>query len=131
MFWIDLIFAILVALLLVALFAAVFQVRGPWNSILWFFLVVLLVTWAGGVWLAPMGPAVGGFYFFPFLLAGLVVVLLLAATTTPPPKEGETVEFVDAKEQRAGRRAVGAALGIFFWVLLMLLAAVIFFRYIR
>ena len=131
MFWIDLIFALIITLLLVALFAAVFRIRGPWNSLLWFFLVVLLVTWAGGVWLSPMGPAVGGTYFLPFLLAGFVVALLLAATTTPLPKEGETVEFVDEKERRARRWAAGTALGISFWLLLLLLAAAIFFRYVR
>ena len=93
MFILDFVFAIAIALVLVLLFSLVFQYRGPWNSVLWFFVVVLMATWAGGVWLTPVGPAVGGFYWLPFLVAGLIVSLLLAATAIPA-KEESTVTFV-------------------------------------
>ncbi|MCF8052069.1 MAG: hypothetical protein K9L59_12580 [Desulfobacterales bacterium] len=129
MFFVDLIFALIIAVLMVALFAILFQIRGPWNSLLWFFVIVLLATWAGGVWLAPMGPPVGEFYWLPFLVVGLVIALLLAAATIPLPREESTVELVDPKERRAKRWAAGTALTIFFWVLILLLLAAIFMRY--
>jgi hypothetical protein len=129
MVFVDFVFSLTFTLLFVVLFAILFQYRGPWNSVLWFFVVVLLATWAGGVWLTPVGPAVGGFYWMPFLMAGLIVSLLLAAATIPA-KEESTVELVDEKARRRQRWAVGTALGIFFWVLMLLLAGAIFLRYV-
>lgn len=126
---VDFVFSLTFTLLFVVLFAILFQYRGPWNSMLWFFVVVLLATWAGGVWLTPVGPAVRGFYWMPFLMAGLIVSLLLAAATIPA-KEASTVELVDEKARRRQRWAVGTALGIFFWVLMLLLAGAIFLRYV-
>lgn len=126
---VDFIFALVIALLFVILFAIVFRYRGPWNSMLWFFLIVLLATWAGGVWLTPVGPAVRGFYWMPFLMTGLIVSLLLAAATVPT-KEKPTIELIDEKERRAKRRAAGTALGIAFWVLSILLLVAIFLRYV-
>ena len=126
---VDFIFALVIALLFVILFAIVFRYRGPWNSMLWFFLIVLLATWAGGVWLTPVGPAVRGFHWMPFLMTGLIVSLLLAAATVPT-KEKPTIELIDEKERRAKRRAAGTALGIAFWVLSILLLVAIFLRYV-
>jgi hypothetical protein len=123
-------FAIAIALIVVLLFSLVFRYRGPWNNVLWFFVVVLMGTWAGGVWLTPVGPAVGGFYWLPFLMAGLIVSLLLAATAIPSREGASTVELVDPKAQRAKRWAAGTALGIAFWVLMMLLLAAVFARYV-
>lgn len=94
------------------LFAIALQYRGPWNSVVWFFVVVLLATWAGGVWLTPAGPMVRGFHWLPFLMTGLIVSLLLAAATLPTKNES-TVELVDEKARRAKQRASGNALGIF------------------
>jgi len=129
MFIVDFVFALAITLLFVILFAIVFRYRGPWNSMLWFFLIVLLATWAGGVWLTPVGPSIRGFYWMPFLMVGLIVVLLLVAATFPT-RERPTIELIDEKERRAKRRAAGTALGIAFWVLLILLLAAIFLRYV-
>jgi hypothetical protein len=72
---------------------------------------------------------VGGFYWLPFLAAGLIVSLLLAATAIPSKKES-TVELVDPEARRAKRWAAGTALGISFWVVMMLMLAAIFARYV-
>ena len=127
----DLIFALIIALLLVALFSILFQIRGPWNNLLWFFLIVLLVTWAGGIWLSPMGPPIRQFYWLPFLVAGLIIALLLAAATIPMSREESTVELIDQEKRRAKRWVAGTALGIFFWLLVLLLLAAIFVRYLN
>ena len=55
MVFVDFVFSLTFTLLFVVLFAILFPYRGPWNSILWFFVVVLLATWADGVWLTPLG----------------------------------------------------------------------------
>ena len=61
MFLVDLLFALVVALVLTAIFAAVFRTTGPWNVWWIFALVVFLAAWAGGLWL-PFGPPLFGVY---------------------------------------------------------------------
>ena len=36
--------------------------RGPWTSLLLFFIIIFLATWAGGVWLSPIDPPLWGAY---------------------------------------------------------------------
>lgn len=67
---------------------------------------------------------------FTDLIFALIIALLLAAATIPMPREESTVELVDQKERKAKRWAAGTALGIFFWLLVLLLLAAIFIRYL-
>lgn len=129
--FIDLIIALLVTFIWVTLFSILFRFRGPWRRMGWFVLIIFLATWAGGIWLTPVGPSVGGYYLLPFLMSGLFVSLLLAAAATIPASgEETTVELIDRNAQRRREQAVGTALGTFFWVLLGLLLAAILFRYV-
>jgi len=129
MFFIHLVYALFFALLLTAAFFALFRTKGPWSSIVLFFLVIFLATWAGGAWLAPFGPGLWGISFLPFLLVGLVFALLLAAVA-PPEKEESTVELLDPKEIKEERATAARALSLFFWVLIGALLVIIFARYI-
>jgi hypothetical protein len=128
MFFVHFLFALLIALLLTALFMAGFRLRSPWG-LLWFFVIILLASWAGGVWFTPFGPASWATGWLPFLLVGLIAALLIAAATLPE-REESTVELVDTERRRAERKAAKRALGIFFWVLVVLLAGIIAIRYI-
>jgi hypothetical protein len=49
--------ALTVALLVCALFALAIRSSVRRTGFGWFFLIVLLATWAGGVWLRPFGPS--------------------------------------------------------------------------
>lgn len=129
MLFIHLVYALFFALLLSALFIVLFRTKGPWSSVVIFFLVIFLATWAGGAWLAPFGPAPWGIPFLPFLLVGLVLALLLAAAT-PSAEEESTVELEDPKEMREERATAARTLGLFFWVLIGTLLVIIIARYI-
>lgn len=83
MFFIDLLFALVIALLLTAVFAAGFRRRGPWGIWWIFLLVIFLAAWAGGVWMTPFGPTLFDVYWLPFVFVGLVAALLLAAAAPP------------------------------------------------
>jgi hypothetical protein len=128
MFFVHLVFALFIAILLSAIFAVGFRRKGPWESLVLFFLLLFLISWAGGVWLAPMGPPLWGGYWLPFLLVGVIMALLLAALA-PPPRES-SVELVEEGKETAERRAVLTGLGVFFWILVAALVVAIVIRYV-
>lgn len=114
------------------------------TGLLFFFTVLFLATWAGGLWLAPFGPTIWGVSWVGFLIVGLVVALLLAAVAPPrggerpettrgaegPRRETEplTLETGPGKAPQAGQDRgdapadnLAAGMGVFFWALLALL----------
>lgn len=123
MFFIDLLFALVIGLLLTALFALLFNTRGPWEVIWVFLLIIVLGAWVGGLWLVPFGPVLFDVAWVPFLLAGLFFALILAAATPPPPTAAGT------SVSPAGTEAA-LAFSIFFWILLLGLVAAIVLAYI-
>jgi hypothetical protein len=95
MSWLALALALSISLVLTFVFAAALRGelrRRPLElggAALAFFVVVLLATWAGGVWLAPFGPQVWGISWLSFLLIGVVVALMLAAGAIASPRHAE------------------------------------------
>jgi len=126
MFVWDLILALIIGVVLTFVFALGFRRRGPWASILLFFLVIFLGSWAAGIWVGPLGPALWGVYWLPALMVGLVLALLLAAAfpAAPPRPRRDEIELQ--------RRATPAAMAIdaFFVVLVVLLGVFILIGYI-
>ena len=132
MLWTDIAFALLIALILAAVFVPLLGWRRPGDTIgdeleedaagwgaafLFFFLIVFLFTVAAGLWLEPVGPVAWGVPWLGFLFIGILVALLLAAAAPPPrrgprPMEG-TEEQLDIEE--------AAGLGLFFWLLIFVL----------
>jgi len=129
MFFIHLLSALFSSLLLTGIFCALLRTKGPWSSIVLFFLVIFLASWAGGAWLIPFGPVLLGIHFFPFLLVGLIFALLLAAAA-PLEQEGSAGEHVDPQEKRRERVTAAIALSLFFWLLIGTLLVSIIARYI-
>jgi hypothetical protein len=120
----DVLFAFGIGLVLTALFAGLLGRSGPWASIPVFFAVIFLASWAGGVWIAPIGPALFGVYWVPFVVFGLIIALLLAAAVKPrvPVETGED----DGRKQEPGKAAFDA----FFFGLIVLLAVAILVGYL-
>ncbi|HEX7379061.1 MAG TPA: hypothetical protein VF278_18205 [Pirellulales bacterium] len=54
---------------------------GGWGAALILFAVLFLTSWAGGIWLHPMGPELFGAPWMPFVLTAFVVTMLVAAIT--------------------------------------------------
>jgi hypothetical protein len=125
----HLLIALLFALLFTAIFAAGLRKKGPWASLVLFFVIIFLATWAGGIWLHPIGRPVWGVHWMAFLFVGLVIALILAATV-PGRQEESSVELVDPNKERAEKKAALGALGILFWVLMVALIVAIIARYV-
>ena len=113
----ELLFALLLAFVLAIVFALGFGRAGPWGGFLWFFLIIFLGAWAIGLWATPVGPPLWGVSWVPILFGALLLALLLAAI---PPYD--TSRAPEAPPNMAG---AAAALGVFFWALLLGLGFVI------
>lgn len=133
MFWFDLLLAFLLAWVFVLLLAGPLGWRHPRRpdspvaeTIIFLFLIFFLAIWAGGIWMAPVGPVIAGYTWLPFVLVGLFVLLLIAAASAPREPPRTTAEARVEAEEAA---AVGTALGAFFWILLTALIVAIIVSY--
>jgi hypothetical protein len=125
MFFLDILVALLVGVVLTALFALVFGNVGPWQTWWLFLLIVFLAAWAGGAWVTPFGPTLFEVYWLPFLLVGLLFAILLAAV---PPAEPRTYGRTMTQERAEETAAI--AVSFFFWVFVMGLLLVIVLAYV-
>jgi hypothetical protein len=130
---IDFLAAFAVAFISTVLFALATRKRGLRKGLLLVFLMLLLSTWAGGVWMQPFGPVLWGIHWLTFLLIGAIVALIIAAAQSKSEPHGrqETIAMLERMEQeREAEKAVWATLTVFFWVLVLTLLSVIVIRYV-
>lgn len=120
----EVLFALGIGLVFTAIFAGLLGRSGPWASIPVFFAIIFLAAWAGGVWIAPIGPALFGVYWLPFVVFGLIFALLLAAAVKPP------ISAVTGARGRQERKRREAAFDVFFFTLIGLLIAAIVVGYL-
>lgn len=119
MFFTHLICALFVGLGIAWLLGLALGTRGPWNSLIWFFLVIFLFSWGGGVWLTPFGPTGWGVSWMPFLFVGFFVTLLLSAATPRAARGRRALKTGDPasrnlKERAAEGNELGGAIDVFF-----------------
>ncbi len=134
MFIWDFLFALVIAVILTAVFAAGFKRTGPWQGIWAFFFIILLASWAGGVWIRPFGPPLFGVFWFPFLITGILFAIILAAAVPESKEEKEMKSAGDLpkepQEEQIAENRAAAALGIFFWIILIFLVFSVIAGYI-
>lgn len=111
--------ALVVAILLAAVFSLFLDRRGPWGGVVWFFLLIFLAAWAAGTWVTPVGPVWMGVSWVPFFIGALAVALLLAALSEPRPRTAAAEARTDVEAEEA------QAVGFFFWLLILLLVVLI------
>lgn len=126
MFLLDFLFALILGLLLTAIFTAGFRVRGPWGAWWAFLLIVVLAAWAGATWTRPIGPPLFGVNWIPLVFAGILFAVLLAAVVPSRPPRTRAEAIAQARSEEA---AV-AVFGIFFWVLLVSLLIAVLLGYV-
>jgi hypothetical protein len=95
----------------------------PPTVLFFLLLVILLGTWAGGIWLVPIGPRLWGASWLGFLIVGLLVSLLVATAVVPPSA---------ARALPSSRRAPPLpAMSVFALVLILLLMLAVVIGYAR
>ena len=130
---IDLLFAFLVALAASIILALLYHGRGVkraggWSGFLFLFLLILLATWAGGIWIAPIGPVLWDGYWLTFAITGTIIALLFAALLpqrpSPRSRNGNSVRVREEEE------LLGLTLGAFFWIAITAMAIAIITYYV-
>ena len=116
MFIIDLFVALVVGMIIVLIVSRAFGTKGPWGSLVWFFLVVSLFAWAGGVWLVPFGPMFWGIGWLPIIIMGFLVSLILTAASPRTPRWRRA-----SKEEVTSEAGTRAVVDIIFWVVIICL----------
>ena len=129
----EFLISLVVALVLCVIFALVTRRRARKTGFVWFFLFVLMATWAGGVWIRPFGPALSDVRWLQFLVVGLLVVLTFALfePLKPPRGRQDTLDQLEEiAHQKELTKVTYITLGILFWIILVILIIVIIARYV-
>lgn len=138
MFFIDLIFAVLMAALVALLLVGAWGWRHPRHpgagpAALFLFLILWAVIWAFAVWSAPVGPVAWGGYWLPYLVIGLMLGLLFLAVAQmagPADKtRSEHAPTTGTGEPLESTPGIAAVFGVFFWLLIVAALIIIFFAY--
>jgi hypothetical protein len=132
MFWIDLLVALLVGLILTALFSIVIGRTGPWNSLILFFIIIFLGTWAGGLWLRPVGPSLYGYYWITYLIVGILIAVIIAASSPEySRRKRKTIKLKTAEElQNEEKTSESRKMDLFLSLLIILFLIIIIFGYL-
>lgn len=101
-------------------------------GLFWFFLILFLFAWTGALWIAPIGPVLGGVAWLPLIfIASLITLLLIAIPAQPrrihPPSFARNVRSGPRREKMR-ERDVPTGLNIFFWILIAFLLTAIVAR---
>jgi hypothetical protein len=123
-FLIDLIFALVIGWVLVLTVSLVFDTKGPWGSFLWFFVVVSLFAWAGGIWIVPFGPKWGGIGWLPIIFMGIIASLILTAASPRKPRRKKAVT-----DETLAEEDTKVIVDSIFWVMIFCLLIFGFGRY--
>jgi hypothetical protein len=117
------------SLLLSFLFVFVFRRTGIRANFYFFLLAVLLGSWAGGLWLPPVGPRVAGVPWGSFFLSALILstfFFLMAAPHFSNPSGGSAEGRDHHPEQEADAQIF---MGLFGGCLILALGLLILARY--
>lgn len=118
--------AFIMAFLFTFLFSVGFKNKGPWGILWIFFLIIFLASWAGQLWISPIGPLFYGISWLPLLFVAIIFAIILAATSSP----GYNRKSV-ANDDSKVTKEPAVVLGVFFWLLLVILLIVIAIGYYR
>lgn len=129
MTFVSIALSVLFALLFSAILVYGFSRRttGPFDGMLFLFLIIFMFTWGLGSWMTPIGPVVGGVSWLSYLIIAIVVMLLIGAMLPPSRPRGSRAAD-RAVEGDEAARAVGITFGFFFWFMLITLFVIAILR---
>jgi MFS family permease len=120
-----------IALVIALFFTIVLAVSGKkhrtWKRMIMIFLIILFSSWAGGVWITPIGPAFLGIYWLSFFIVALILSLILETVSTlhaSPPD-------IDKKETRKEEESLEVLISSSFLILLIIFIIIIVIGYLK
>jgi MFS family permease len=123
MIFVEMLFALAIALLFTVVFTALSRRARSRRRLIVFFSIIFFAAWAGGVWIAPVGPTLLGVYWLSFFIAGLIFALVMEAISAlSSPVQSRDIQ---KKEEN-----IEIEMGMFFWVLFFAFVVLIVVGYI-
>ncbi|MES2652405.1 MAG: hypothetical protein V4663_11735 [Bacteroidota bacterium] len=122
--FVGILFSLLFAAILTALFSLAFKNTGPWSGFWMFFILLFFVSLGAGEWAAHRGPSAWGYYWAPGLLAAIIFALVLAAASPKSTLSQNKKTKPDTKLEAPVEEemvVVSVIAGIFFWILILAL----------
>ncbi|MBD3182451.1 hypothetical protein GF312_09180 [Candidatus Poribacteria bacterium] len=120
----QILFAVGIGFLFTAIFTLGFRRRGTKSGIILFLIVIILASWAGGLWINPTGPSIVGVYWVPFVIVGFIFAIILAGTLfTSPQRE---IDVIHAEQAES---SIEDAANIFLWLLIGILLVMVILGY--
>jgi hypothetical protein len=129
----QIIVSLIVAVILSLILVVAFRRRLSWTGTLWFLITTFLASWAGSLWLGPIGPSLRGVYWLPPLLVGSTagLIFLIFAPRRAPKSRLETLEMLEEIQQtRDMEKATKISFSVFLWVIMFTLIGAIIVRYV-
>lgn len=129
----EFVVSFLVATVLSAIFAWATRSKGRQIGLFWFFLIVLMATWSGGIWIQPLRATPSEIKWWPFIIIGLPFAILIAVFGPRNPPEGrhETLEKLDEiASEKVLEKLTYVILKVVFWFVVIFMAAAILWRYV-
>jgi hypothetical protein len=136
MVWSPVIAAVVIALLFTLVLVSLLGWRRPGamqtesivTSGVFFFMILVLATWAAGSWMAPRGPMAFGVPWLAWMGVAFVVTLIVGAVTQPWDRQRSRRALPTPSAGSASgaveNEMVGVGFGLAFWALVVLLLLV-------
>lgn len=124
--FIGILFSLFFAVIITAIFSLALKRTGPWGGFWVFFILMFFISFGAGEWAAQRGPSAWGYYWAPGLIAAIIFALVLAATSPgshASQRNSKHRSDVNTKENTEVEFSA-AVFGIFFWILIVLLAVI-------
>jgi hypothetical protein len=92
-----------------------FRRRNPWGTFWLYFLIIFFASWAGGIWIKPVGPVLLGVAWIPTLAIAFFMALAIAASA----KYAGFNDQVKVQEVRVDLPDEGLKISVLAWLLLI------------
>jgi hypothetical protein len=117
MTFLGVLFTIIIAFIVGALFYYIFKSTGPWGTFWSFMVILILAALAGSFWVNPVGPVFLNVAWIPVFFVVFVFALLMAAASPPAKNKKDAYAESRPSEDEAGALAIGG----FFWILMSIM----------
>lgn len=121
----------LIALIIALFFTTILAVSGKkhrtWKRVITIFLIMLFASWAGGIWITPVGPAILGIYWLSIFVVALILALIMETVSAMHASPSD----VSKKETKKEEETLEVLISTSFLILLIIFIIVIVIGYIK
>ena len=121
------------AAILTSIYALLIKTKGKQTGFLWFFLIVLLATWSGGIWIQPISNTSVEIRWWPFIIIGLPFAILIAVfgpRKRPKGRQETLAKLEEIADEKTLEHLTWAILKVVFWFIVAVMAVAILVRHI-